>query len=374
MFVRRAAASAACGASGVAAPALVRSTAAAPVASRARFSAQASAPSTAPAAAGAAASASPLLHWQSGTLAYKRALVRGLAPSFAQSAVRRGGAPSSTNTSSSSIDQSKAEAQHAAYTAALRACLGSGGEVLSIPPAEGCADSVFVEDTAVVVGRTALLTRPGHPSRRGEVAGVGEALRAAGLNVVRLDAPGATLDGGDVLFTGREFFVGLSSRTNSLGVEAVGRAFPGVRVTAVPLRDLARDAPARDRIVRARTGQQEALHLKSLASMLGPDTVAVADTHLGRAVAFFMQDASGVPRAVRRAGGRVSFVLLPDEAAANVVSVNGTVLVQPAALYPASAEVLYGFAAETGARLVEVDTSELAKADGALSCCSILLA
>jgi dimethylargininase len=314
-------------------------------------------------------------------LVSSRALVRELAPSFAADALRRSapGAPP--------IDQALAALQHARYVEALGAALAlapasaaaapaAARGVTLVPHAPGCADSVFIEDTAVVVGGTALVTRPGHPARRGETAGVRLALEAAGLRVVEAAAP-ARLDGGDVLFTGREFFVGLSRRSNAAGCEALGRAFPGLRVTAVPL---ARLLPRQQVSKKGRASgvgvgaarADAALHLKSVCSLLGPDTLAVADSELGRALAFFLQDSSGVPRAARLAGRRLAFVLVPDEGAANVLFVNGAVLHQPRARFPRSLEALDDFARAAGVSLVEVDTSELAKADGALSCCSIL--
>ena len=353
---------------------------------RRRLSALAPAPAPAPAPALALPPASR--DSQLASLASSRALVRELAPSFAADALRRSapGAPP--------IDQALAALQHARYVAALGAALALAPApappasasasasaaprgVTLIPHAAGCADSVFIEDTAVVVGGTALVTRPGHPARRGETAGVRLALEAAGLRVVEAAAP-ARLDSGDVLFTGREFFVGLSRRSNAAGCEALGRAFPGVRVTAVPLARLLprQQVSKKGRASGVGVGAERAdaaLHLKSVCSLLGPDTLAVADSELGRALAFFLQDASGVPRAARLAGRRLAFVLVPDEAAANVLFVNGAVLHQPRARFPRSFEALDDFARAAGVALVEVDTSELAKADGALTCCSVLL-
>jgi dimethylargininase len=78
----------------------------------------------------------------------------------------------------------------------------------------------FVEDTCVVLGDTALINRIGHASRRGEVAGIAEALKCHPLikRVVEMQEP-ATLDGGDVLYTGRHIFVGISQRTNQQGID-----------------------------------------------------------------------------------------------------------------------------------------------------------
>src|SRR5436190_24028657 len=115
------------------------------------------------------------------------------------------------------IDLERARAQHDAYEEALVA-LGCRVERLAEEPE--LADSVFVEDTAIVVDEIAVLTRPGAESRRGEVDSIGRAL-APYRKPARLEAP-ATLDGGDVLRLGKRLFVGLSSRSNRAGVQALG--------------------------------------------------------------------------------------------------------------------------------------------------------
>lgn len=281
-------------------------------------------------------------------LTYSRALIRGLSPDFAVKAIRK------HTPDAQAIDQAKATTQHVEYSNALREILGAQ-TVIEIPAEAGCPDSVFVEDTVVVAGGTALITNPGHSKRVAETEGVASALHQLGnIRVSRMLGGREKLDGGDVLFTGREFFVGLSNRTNKYGVEALARAFPGYRVSAVPLGN-------------------SALHLKSVMSMLGPNTIVAADHELGRTLAFFIQDNNGVSKALRSAGRALQFVLVPDEKAANVVHVNGTILMQPAAQYPASAHAIQQFADDEGFKVVEVDTSELAKADGALTCCSVLL-
>ena len=303
---------------------------------------------------------------------YSGALVRALPADFAAAALRAAPGPP--------IDAPRASAQHAAYVAALSSALPPGS-VRELPAAPGCPDSVFIEDTAVVVGGRALLARPGAPSRRAEADAVGAALRELGYCVATMAAP-ATLDGGDVLYTGRELFVGLSARTNAAGVEALRAAFAGLRVTAIPLAELALDAArgVRHRLAHASArGEREAelaqcapLHLKSLLSAVGKDTVAVADGALGSSVALMAQATSGVPKAARRAGGALQFVLAAQPAA-NAVLVNGTLLVRARAEGAAGHDALAAYAAEEGLKLVALDMSELAKADGALSCCSILL-
>src|SRR5262249_42979126 len=131
------------------------------------------------------------------------------------------------------IDVARARAQHDAYEAALRAC---GCVVERLPAGHDMADAPFVEDIAVVLDEIAVLTRPGAPSRRAETPAVRDAL-APHRPLVLLESP-ATLDGGDVLVAGREVIVGLSTRTNAAGVEALRAALApfGYAVRAVELR------------------------------------------------------------------------------------------------------------------------------------------
>src|SRR5687768_1166393 len=96
------------------------------------------------------------------------------------------------------VDSALAAEQHAQYVAALSA---AGWEVREVEPADDLPDSAFIEDAVVVFDGLAVLTRPGAPERRGEVAGAEAAVRAAGLELARIEDPG-TLDGGDVLRIG----------------------------------------------------------------------------------------------------------------------------------------------------------------------------
>jgi dimethylargininase len=218
---------------------------------------------------------------------------------------------------------------------AYRACLEEGGfAVVMLAADEAYPDCAFVEDTAVVLEESALITRPGHPSRRGEVGPVAGALAALGLGLTRLEAP-ATLDGGDVLRVGRRLFVGESGRSNDAGRAALERfAAPlGFRVLPVPARGV--------------------LHLKSAATALDDETILAFP---GAFPAAAFRDVRVVP-----VGG-------DDPEAANVVRLpDGNVLV--AARLPASARAV----AAAGFSPVACDVSEFARADGGLTCLSIRL-
>ena len=91
---------------------------------------------------------------------FKYAMVKPPGSSFAQGITSAGlGAP----------NLSLAIEQHAAYCAVLEQC---GLLVIQLPPDEAYPDSTFVEDTAILTSHRAILTRPGAPSRLGEVQGI----------------------------------------------------------------------------------------------------------------------------------------------------------------------------------------------------------
>src|SRR5687768_9164948 len=134
-----------------------------------------------------------------------RALTRRIPATFAKALVAH--APGEP------IDLDRARAQHDAYVAALRSL---GVEVIDLPAIDDHPDCCFVEDCALVAGGVALVTNPGAPSRRGEVETIAEALRGMVTRVERTGGD-ATIDGGDCLRIGKQWFIGLSGRTNEAG-------------------------------------------------------------------------------------------------------------------------------------------------------------
>lgn len=251
------------------------------------------------------------------------AIVRSVPASFARAL--------SAEPPRSPIDVARARAQHADYLAALA---GAGVELVEVATDEDCPDCCFVEDVAVVVEGTALVTRPGAPSRRAEVDPVAAAL-ATRLEVVRMEAP-ATLDGGDCLRLGRTIYVGRSQRTSSDGIARLAEVAGARGLVVVPV-ELAPGF----------------LHLKSFCSALGDDAVLLAEGTISAAVF---------------AGARVIQVPAGERHASNAVAVGGIALVAAGA--PASRALVEA----AGFSAVPVDTSELRKADGALTCLSIVCA
>lgn len=250
------------------------------------------------------------------------ALVREVSPQLARCEL--------THLERVAIDVERAAHQHREYTRALQ-LLGCTLEWLA--PLPGCADGVFVEDTAVVLPGIAVVTRPGALSRRAETAGVAQALeRHRPVSLIR--DPGC-LEGGDVLRIGRTLYVGASGRTNAAGVAQLARLLGGhgYGVEAVAL--------------------DGCLHLKSACSFVPPDLLLVNPAWVDPKIFGAL---------------RVVAVDEREPHAANTLTVNGTTLVSDA--HPHSRRRLELAGVTTHA----VDVSELHKAEGGLTCMSLLLA
>jgi dimethylargininase len=233
-----------------------------------------------------------------------------------------------THIERSAIDPALAHRQWLGYLAALQS---SGWDLLEVPPADDCPDAVFVEDAVVVFGDVAVITRPGAPSRRGEVVEVEKVVESLGMPVARLSAP-ATLDGGDVLKVGSTVYVGRGGRTNAAGVRQLRDILTplGATVVAVPL--------------------QLVLHLKSAVTAL-PDGSIIGYRPLVDDAAFFPH-----------------FVEVPEESGAHVVCLGGSKLLM-AADCPESAQRLE----DLGYEVVTVDISEFEKLEGCVTCLSVRL-
>jgi len=228
------------------------------------------------------------------------------------------------------IDVALAREQHELYVAALEAF---DFDVRRLETDPAFPDSVFIEDTAVVLDRhNAVITRPGAPSRQGETEAVASAL-AADMELYRMTAP-ATLDGGDVLRVANRLFVGLSTRTNQAGAELIQRAAERLEIETT--------------IVSLPKG----LHLKSAASIADSRTL-LYDASVGLELAPFRHAGLDCVAALEPAGGNV------------LALASGRVLVSAAA--PRTADMLEA----RGMTVVSLALSEFHKADGALTCCSI---
>jgi dimethylargininase len=227
------------------------------------------------------------------------------------------------------IDPARAEREHRGYE---RALVALGCRIERVAAAPELADSVFVEDAAVVLPEIAIITHPGVESRRAETDGVAAALRPyRPLAFIR--AP-ATLDGGDVLRIGRRIWVGASGRTNREGIAQIREiAVPfGYSVEVVELLDC--------------------LHLKTAVTQVSRDAVLLN------------------PRWIdgRTFEGMERITVDPEEQyGANALMV-GESVVYPAG-FPRTRERLEA----RRLSVTTVDVTELAKAEAGVTCCSILI-
>jgi dimethylargininase len=233
-----------------------------------------------------------------------------------------------THLKRTTIDLALARQQHLDYERILR---GLGVKVLSLPEEPLLPDSVFVEDTAIVLDECALITRPGAGSRQPETESITRALVPYRM-LFNIQPPG-TLDGGDVLTVGRTIFVGLSSRSNQSAIDQMqvflnpyGYAVKSICITGC-------------------------LHLKSAVTQVAAGTLLVNP-------AWVTQD--DFP------GMQIIEIDPGEPYAANVLMAGGTVLTQP--VYPKTLARLES----AGIHPLLLDESELGKAEGALTCCSLI--
>ena len=199
----------------------------------------------------------------------------------------------------------------------------------------------------------------GHESRRGESVSMKKMMAQLGLKIVEMVEPGR-LDGGDVLFTGKEFFVGISSRTSEVlieltlllsytssiilqdGISQLAAAFPAYSVTGIPV--------------------QGGLHLKSFMSMAGPNLVAIGTSPCAKAARKLMEE---------KGSFQYSFMELPDDVGANCLYLNGTIVHASRDVFPKSCEKFEEL--DTLAKKVAISLSEMNKVDGCFTCCCVLV-
>ena len=252
----------------------------------------------------------------------QRAIVRSPGPNFANGL---------TTVDLGPPDYDLALHQHEAYCSALLSC---GLELIRLEPDERYPDSTFVEDTAVLTNRFAVLANPGAPARRGEVAGVAGVLTEFFSECHSVSSPG-TLDGGDICEAGSHFFIGISRRTNETGARQLAEYLDifGYTSSLIDIRRLT-----------------DILHLKSGIAYLG-DNRLVTINALAELNSFRDYEL------VRINPG--------DEYAANCVRVNDRVLIAKG--YAAFEERLN----KVGYDTIALEMSEFQKMDGGLSCLSL---
>lgn len=227
------------------------------------------------------------------------------------------------------INLPHARAQHARYEEVL---FELGCTIQRLPPLNDLPDAVFVEDTAVVLPEVAVITRPGAPSRRPEVTSVAHALGEYRDLAFIEDA--GTLDGGDVLVIGSTIYVGSSSRTNAQGIE-----------------QLAHIAKRHGYIVRPVT-VSGCLHLKSAVTQVAEDVVLLNPDWVDRAMFERLQYIEVHPG---------------EPFAANALLVGRSVI------YPSGFDETCGRLTNAGIDVHTIETREIQKAEGGVTCCAILV-
>jgi dimethylargininase len=226
------------------------------------------------------------------------------------------------------IDVARAVAQHAAYERLLSSL---GATVVRAPASPDLPDAVFIEDAAIVLDEIAVITRPGATKRQAELAGVVPVLTTY-RQLHSMTAP-ATLDGGDVMRVGRTLYVGRSERTNDAGIEQLrGFVAPfGYRVVPVEF--------------------SGCLHLKSAVTALSDELLLlnpawVSDAAFEGCEALTIDDREPYSANALRVGGTIIF---PSE-------------------FPRTRDRLTA----RGLHVATTECGELAKAEGAVTCCSLV--
>lgn len=228
------------------------------------------------------------------------------------------------------IDLEHSRAQQHTYEKTLQAM---GCTIVALAEEPELPDSIFVEDVAVVLDELAMITRPGAESRQPETKSVASLLQNY-RELFYIQSPG-TLDGGDVLRVNQTVYVGVSSRSNRSGIEQLASA----------------TAPWGYRVVPVTAG--ECLHLKSAVTQVG-HTLLLINRRLVEVNYFSGMD----------------FIDVAEEEplGANALRIGEQVVYSAA--YPRTRERLE----EKGIVVKPVDVSEVEKAEGAVTCCSLIFA
>jgi len=218
--------------------------------------------------------------------------------------------------------------QHQSYIDVLTKC---GLDVLVLEPCEEYPDSTFVEDVALITPNCVIVTRPGAPSRRGEVHEIEFVLKQKFKNIEAIEAPG-TIEGGDIMMVGDHYYIGLSERTNLEGAKQIIQILTkyGMSGSTISLKKV--------------------LHLKTGLSYLEENNLVVCGE--------FVNDSSLE---------QYNPIEIPEKEsyAANCIWVNESVIIPLG--YPTTNQRIKN----AGYPVIETDVTEFQKLDGGLSCLSL---
>ena len=225
-------------------------------------------------------------------------------------------------------DYKNALKQHSEYVKALEKC---GLSVTILEGEEEYPDSVFVEDTALLTPKCAIITNPGANARKGEITTIENAVKTFYTHIERIQNPG-TLDAGDVMMVGSHFYIGLSDRTNLEGAnQLIGILNKyGMTGSTVSLKTV--------------------LHLKTGVNYLENNTLLAFGEFLSKP---------------ELQNYKIIEVPKDESYASNSLWVNGIIIVPKG--FPRTLDLIQ----KAGYKTMEVDVSEFRKLDGGLSCLSL---
>ena len=226
------------------------------------------------------------------------------------------------------LNYEQAIIQHQSYIDVLTKC---GLDVLVLEPCEEYPDSTFVEDVALITPNCVIITRPGAPSRRGEVHEIEFVLKQKFNNIEAIEAPG-TIEGGDIMMVGNHYYIGLSERTNIEGAKQIIQILTkyGMSGSTISLKKV--------------------LHLKTGLSYLEENNLVVCGE--------FIKDSS-------LEGYNPIEIPENESYAANCIWVNESVIIPLG--YPTTKQRIKN----AGYPVIETDVTEFQKLDGGLSCLSL---
>lgn len=227
------------------------------------------------------------------------------------------------------IDVEFAQSQHHGYVQALKEL---GYAVLELPAEADLPDSVFVEDTAVILPEVALITKPGADSRKPETESMAQALRPY-RELIFIESPGS-IDGGDILVLGKSIYVGLSTRSNQAAIDQMNDKLGkyGYKTQGVETHDC--------------------LHLKTAVTCVDDKTLLINRKWVD------VENFEGFD---------LIDVDVSEPFGANCLPV-GDAIIYPVAFPLTSAKLTaYGY------KIKPVVVDELAKAEGAVTCCSLIV-
>lgn len=222
-----------------------------------------------------------------------------------------------------------ARQQHIEYTRALSQL---GCKVIELPEEPDLPDSVFVEDAAFILPEVAVITRPGADSRKSETESIARAISPY-RRLIHVTSP-ATIDGGDVLVLGKNIYIGLSTRSSITAVNQLQSQLDefGYTVTGIKLSDC--------------------LHLKTAVTRINDQSLLINPKWVDATI---FEDYDLIE------------VASEEPFAANCLPIQETII------YPSSFPKTQKKLEKKGIQILNVNLEELAKAEGAVTCCSLII-